>query len=116
MAERDTIKSILEQLVDHGRRISMLEGGSVTKAGQMTGQPKVKTDDYSGPTGGVRYLVSDEFFKEKRDLATVRERLAREKYHYSRQAVHEALKALSKLSGPLVALKEGRHKTYVERK
>jgi hypothetical protein len=115
MSENQT-KEILKQLANHERRILILEGISIVKTDRTTKGSTMKTADYSGPTGGVRYLISNKFFKEKRDLAVVRGRLAQENYYYSRQAVHEALKALSKSSGPLVALKEGRHKTYVERK
>lgn len=116
MVEQDEIKSILEQIANHERRISSLEGDSIAKTIQTRRRLGVKEDNYSGPTGGVRYLISKRFFKEKRDLASVREQLSQEGYHYSRQAVHEALKTLSRPAGPLVTLKEGRNKTYVERK
>lgn len=109
-------KKIFDQLAAHEHRILALEVSFKIKTPQTIKRQNVKNDDYSGPTGGVRYLISGGFFKEKRDLATVRGRLSQEGYHYSRQAVHEALKTLSKASRPLVALKEGRRKTYVERK
>lgn len=107
------ITKILAQLADHERRIVLLEG--VDKVSVPKKATTAKTD-YSGATGGVRYLISQGFFKQKRDLSTVREQLSKEDYHYSSQAVHEALKTLSKQSGPLVSLKDGKLKTYVERK
>jgi hypothetical protein len=75
-----------------------------------------KKENYAGPTGGTRLILKEGFFKEKRGLADVRTQLSQNGYHYSRQAVHEALKVLSKSTGPLVALKEGKNKLYVERK
>jgi hypothetical protein len=108
------ISRLLTQIADHERRIALLEGKAPTKASKKTAA--FVSGDYSGPTGGVRYLISRAFLKEKRDLAAMREQLASEGYHYSRQAIHEALKTLSKASGPLVSLKEGARKIYVERK
>ncbi|MCR4314050.1 MAG: hypothetical protein NUV84_02270 [Candidatus Uhrbacteria bacterium] len=108
------ITRILAQLTDHERRIALLEGAATSMAPKKSASP-AKTD-YFGATGGVRYLISQGFFKEKRDLSTVREQLGKEDYHYSRQAAHEALKTLSKPACPLVNLKEGKRKTYVERK
>ncbi len=111
------LKQINQILQNHARRILTLEKGLARKTlNKAIKDFGVASTDYSGPTGGVRYLISMEFFKEKRDLASVREQLSREDYHYSRQAIHEALKVLSKSTGPLVALKEGKRKSYVERK
>ena len=111
MAE-EYIKKIIK---DHERRILILEGKPKTP--QEIKHKDAKNEKYSGATGGIRYLISKKFFKEKHDLSTIRGKLSQEGYHYSRQAVHEALKTLSKTSGPLVALKEGKRKTYyVDRK
>jgi hypothetical protein len=107
------ITDILSRLADHERRISLLEGRATSVPSKKPAETKT---DYSGPTGGVKYLISQGFMREKRDLAAVRGQLSQEGYHYSRQAVHEALKALSKPSCPLVGLKDGKRKTYVERK
>jgi len=111
------LKEISKILQNHEKRIFTLEGSSAMKAsGKVTKISNTERVDYSGPTGGTKYLISKGFFKEKRDLASVREQLSQDGYHYSRQAAHEALKILSKSAGPLVALKEGKRKTYVERK
>lgn len=73
-------------------------------------------EQFNGPTGGVRLLVSKNFFKSKRNLGEVRNELTKDEYHYSAQAVHEALKRLSGKDGPLVALTQGEKKLYVKRK
>lgn len=77
---------------------------------------KITQKDFSGATGGIRFLISKGFFKKKRDLTEARKELADNDYHYSRQAIHEALKLCSKSKGSLVTLKEGGRKLYVERK
>lgn len=113
---RNDIQKILDKFDEHERRIRALE--SLLDAGQkkriLTAKKNPKI--YSGPKGGVRLLINDGFFKSKHDLASVRKELANRDYHYSRQAAHEALKSLSKIGGPLVVLKEGKKKLYVERK
>jgi hypothetical protein len=73
-------------------------------------------ENFSGPTGGVRLLISKNFFRSKRNLGEVRTELTKHEYHYSAQAVHEALKRLSGKDGSLVALMEGKTKLYVKRK
>jgi len=86
-------------------------------------QPKTRvsivhdsSEAYEGPRGGIRLLMDKGFFNEKRPLGAVRAAFAENGYHYSRQSVHEALAFLSKPTGPLVALKEGGVKIYVNRK
>jgi len=75
-----------------------------------------KSESYSGATGGVRFLIAKEFFKEKRKLGDVWDALTKNGYHWSRQAVDMALKGLSSRRGPLVLLKEGGHNVFVRRK
>ena len=72
--------------------------------------------NFSGPTGGVRLLISKRFLKKKQGLSDVRAALAEKEYHYSRQAVHAALNSLAVKGGPLVSLQEGGRTVYVERK
>jgi hypothetical protein len=69
-----------------------------------------------GPTGGLRTLITQGFFKSKRNLADSRAALEKNDYHYSAQAVDMALKRLSKRDGPLVSFKEGGKKLYAKRK
>ncbi len=73
--------------------------------------------DFSGPTGGLRFLVSRNFFKTPKNFSDIRSELEKHGYHlYSPQAVDIGLRRLSKLKGPLVALKRGGKKFYGERK
>jgi hypothetical protein len=78
--------------------------------------PKINKNQFTGPTGGIKFLITESFFREKRDFTSIRKELEKNSYYYSRQAVNEALKGLSKSSGPLVILKEGVKKLYVERR
>lgn len=85
----------------------------------FTGKKPVKekaAEGYSGATGGVRFLISKAHFNKKKALAEIRSALAKHDYHYSAQAVHEALKRLIQKGGPLASLREGGKKMYVKRK
>lgn len=113
------LERIFKIIQGHEQRISSLEKATRSEVGIPATSEKDKrprVEKYSGPTGGTRFLVSKGFFKKKRGLATVRKELAENNYHYSRQAIHEALKHLSKSGGPLVSLRENKKKVYVERK
>lgn len=77
---------------------------------------KPQPTNYSGATGGVRFLISKGLFRKKLALGEVRAALSDYDYHYSKQAVHEALKGLARKNGPLVVLKEGGSNFYVNRK
>lgn len=72
--------------------------------------------DFSGLTGGLRFLISHGFFKTKKNLSDIRTELEKHGYHYSPQAADMGLRRLSKLKGPLVVLREGGKKLYGERK
>lgn len=96
------------------QRIVRLEK-AVFGGGRKSPQAK-PAKDFSGATGGIRFLISKGVFKKKHGLSAVRAALSDNGYHYSRQAVHVALNNLSTHGGPLVSLKEGGHKVYVERK
>lgn len=108
----ETIESIVE-------RLTALEKAVFTSNTKRLGQSNSKKEvrEYAGPTGGIRFLIDEEkYFAEKRNLSDVRFELERHNYHYSRQAIHTALRMLSKIGGPLVTLSQGGKKVYVERK
>jgi hypothetical protein len=98
------------------QRIARLEAAVFGRKGRAKSAAEKKPSDFSGATGGVRFLMSKGLFKKKNHLADIRTALTDHGYHYSAQAVHEALKRLTAKSGPLVSLKEGGKKVYVERK
>jgi hypothetical protein len=93
-------------------RLRRLEGAVFAGKRAST---KVRHTDV-GPTGGLRTLTAQGFFKSKRNLADGRAALEENDYHYSAQAVDMALKRLSKRDGPLVSFKQGGKKLYAKRK
>jgi hypothetical protein len=96
------------------QRIARLEKAVLAGRGHQAQKQPVK--GFTGATGGVRFLLSKGFFKKKHGLKDVRTALAKNGYHYSRQAAHVALNNLTAKGGPLVSLQEGGRKVYVERK
>ncbi len=89
---------------------------SSSNEGKLREGKKVHRSNFSGPTGGLRFLVSRRFFKTKKNFSDIRTELEQHGYHYSPQAVDAGLRRLSKLRGPLVAVRQGRKKMYGERK
>jgi hypothetical protein len=96
------------------KRLARLEDAVFGK--KIRPAPKVKGESFSGATGGVRLLISKDFFGSKRVLGEVRDALTKDGYHYSRQTVDMALSGLSLRKGPLTVLKEGGRNVYVIRK
>src|ERR1700733_5157298 len=97
---------------DLERRVSKLEG----KSERAKDPQAIRKGEFVGAAGGLRYLISKGFFGQKRFFAQVRQALTDEGYHYTKQAVQNPLTAMSKASGPLVSLKEGKRKVYATRK
>lgn len=79
-------------------------------------RPKPTASKFSGAAGGIRLIVSKNFFAHKRTLADVRAALAKNGYHYSSQAVDMAVRRLATRKGPLMVLKEDASNLYVNRK
>ena len=77
---------------------------------------KPVSTDFTGPSGGVRLLVSQNFFKAKRTVADVRTALEKNDYHYVTAVIQTTLNRLSTRTGPLASSKEGGKKVYVKRK
>jgi len=73
-------------------------------------------NNFAGPSGGVRMLISKNFFKTKKNLGDVRKALGENDYHYGAPQVQTALNRLSTRTGPLAASTEGGKKVYVGRK
>lgn len=113
MKDQQDYNSIIKRLDRLEKRV--FEDGSKQKL--QGGQKRSPKSDFSGPTGGLRFLVSRNFFKTKKSFVEIRAELEKHGYHlYSPQAVDTGLRRLSKLKGPLVALKQGGKKFYGERK
>ena len=107
MIDENLIKNIL-------KRITRLEK-AIFPYSSMKSQI-LKKKDFTGATGGIRFLISKGFLRTKRSLSDIRGELEKNNYHYSIQAAQSALNRLSKPGGLLVALKTGGKKVYVERK
>jgi hypothetical protein len=86
------------------------------KAPQTTLPQKASSLDFRGPTGGVKKLISEGYFKQQRQFADIMSQLHKDGYLYRKQSFHNALTDMSKTGGPLVAIKQGTKKVYAERK
>ncbi|MGC2224570.1 MAG: hypothetical protein WA624_20560 [Methylocella sp.] len=85
--------------------------------GQNQKKPsETRSDSFRGATGGLRFLIHNGFFDQKRAFADIKQALARHNYHYSKQAVQTPLNALSKSGSLLVSFREGGRKVYARRK
>ncbi len=103
---------IIRQLVS---RIERLEG-EVFGSGKKVPTKKETGANFKGARGGVRLLISRNFFSGKKTFGEVRKALEENGYHYSAQAVQMALSGLSVRKGPLVSLRKDGRKVYVVRK
>ena len=95
-------------------RLARLE--KVVFGGNKEKRAPKKFQNFSGPAGGVRLLVSHGFFKVKRSLNDARNALAKDGYHYGAAQVQTALNRLSRRNGLLVPSREAGKKMYVNRK
>ncbi len=102
----------LQQLENRVERLEKIVFGKSFNKGKSI---KVKTS-FSGAIGGLRLLISQHFFDQKKTFAEIKEGLAKRGYYYSNQAVQTPLNNLSKSGGPLVAFKERGKKVYARRK
>lgn len=77
---------------------------------------KVDSKKYKGATGGVRFLIEEGFFNHKRLFGEVCDAASARGYHYSKQAIQEALTRLSTKEKILVAFEEKGKKVYAVRR
>jgi hypothetical protein len=75
-----------------------------------------KSNNYSGPKGGVLLLIDRDFFASKKTLEDVCSAMEKEGYIYEKDVIRVALFRLSKPNGPLKRIEEGSKKVYVKRK
>lgn len=78
-------------------------------------RPSVK-NSFAGPTGGVRLLLDEGFFKQKRSVDEVHQNLEKKSYLYNKDVVRNSLNRMSSTDGPLVAIKRNGGKLYAVRK
>lgn len=74
------------------------------------------SSDFTGPSGGVRLLLTQNFFNTKRTVADVRTAFEKNDYHYVTAVIQTTLNRLSTRSGPLATFKLEGKKVYVKRK
>jgi hypothetical protein len=106
-SDKDIIDKVLRRL-DRLEKAVFIPGAKKPK--------RSKNEKLTGPSGGVRFLVSKGFFRKKRDLKEVREELAKHEYHYRSQVIQTALNRASTRTGLLAASWENGRKHYVGRK
>jgi hypothetical protein len=98
------------------KRLKRLEDAVFGTKGKNKGATKQTASEFSGATGGIRFLISKGFFNKKHSRSEVRSELAENGYHYSGPAVQMALNRQSGRNGLLAWLTEGGKKLYVKRK
>lgn len=113
MNQEKIIKQILERL----KRLETAVFGNRFENKNYEKTSKRKSKYFSGITGGIRLLISKDFFKnKKRTFKEIREELNKNGYFSSRQAVQASLVQLSTPQGTLVKIKERGQNYYAERK
>src|SRR5712692_8523069 len=111
MNPKTTINKPIQEI---NARLVRLENAVFGKIGRHL--QRLRKEEFSGPSGGVRLLIARRFFKSKRNLGEVRKALAESDYHYGAAQIQTALNRLSTRMGPLAASKEAGKKLYVKRK
>ena len=107
-------EEILKQIL---KRLDRLEAAVFGNRKEKSEPPSTKKKDFKGVTGGIRLLISQGSFKnKKRTFAEIKEALNKEGYFSSLQAIQAALDQLSISKGPLRKIKEGKRNYYAERK
>jgi len=93
--------------------------GVSANSAALTPVSSTKAASFSGPSGGIRLLLEEGFFKEPKTLPQVYERLRQEGFNYRRQVVSVALLRLvrDRTMVRIPTSGEGKEKwTYAERK
>lgn len=104
-----------QELEELRSRVEKLENAVFAKSKDQK-RGSAQQTKFSGPTGGVRLLISKGYFRSKRRFADITAELKAQGYLYSRQAFQESLTRLARPGAPLVTIKEGGTKVYAERK
>ena len=106
-------KSLKEILV----RLEYLEKEVFGNGKQKKDVPKSKIENFRGISGGIRLLISNNFFdNKKRTFTEIKDSLNEKGYYSSRQAIQVSLDRLSTSKGPLIKIKEKKKNYYAERK
>ena len=80
-------------------------------------QTKSKTSTYEGLTGGIRFLLNNNFFDKPKNLSEVVDELKRKGYHYPKESISTSLiRQFVKSKRALTRIKENAKWNYVKRK
>ena len=84
MSEINELKQLLKK---HEERITKLE-----KLLSLSKKPKIKkSNNYSGLTGGIQFLIDNKFFNNPKGLKEIISKLKEEGYHYGKAPIAKAL-------------------------
>lgn len=116
--DKEITKNILKRLDHIESRLAKLEGNDFNSIQdkKATTAKQTKGEKFKGAKGGILFLISKGYFSQRRSTLDTRGELKKNGYDYKREVVQTALNRLSKINGPLVALKESGKKVYVKRK
>ncbi len=99
------------------QRLKRLENEVFGDEKQNRVKPTAHVGNFDGPSGGVRQLISQNFFKTERGLADVKAALRKNGYlGYVDAVIQTALNRQSTRGGALASFKQGGKKMYVDRK
>src|SRR5882724_1738279 len=88
-----TVQPTLEKTVEEiQQRLARVEAAIF---GDSTGSPSQPAGGFAGPSGGIRLLIQQDFFRTKRSLTDVRDALAAAGYHYGAAPVQTALNRMA---------------------
>ena len=109
----EELRSILERLDEHERRLKILEEvKSVKKI-----EKKEANNKYEGLVGGIRYLIDHDFFKTPKSIDEIFNELTKEHYIYPKNSVGKIISVnFMKKEKILNRLKEGKLWKYAIRK
>ena len=95
MKKKRTPKIILDEIKSLLDELSFLIGAQNIASDSQEQRHQVAQvmtkDSYSGPIGGIRFLVGEGFFKEPKALAEVINRLHQEGFNYRKQVIATTL-------------------------
>ena len=108
------IEDIKRVLTEHEKRISNLE---VQKTEAIIVKPRSGQKNYKGLSGGIRFLIDNNFMNEPKSIPEIEGELKREGYHYSTVGIASTLsETFHKSQKRLNRIRDGKIWRYVIRK
>ena len=106
----------IEKRLDELEKVMItIQSEKVTTSGNK--QSVKKKNRYDGLTGGIRFLIDNDFFKKPKEMREINNELKREGYHYPDPSTFKIISVdFIKKQKILTRLKEGRNYKYVIRK